>query len=423
MTVFADDPTQFDRWVRAGDTLQADPAALWWEGSAFPQRGVFGRYVAGLVDQARAARPDVTIAHHRTSVTGVKAHHDRYTIELASDACLTADILVLAVSHPPPSVPARLAAALAQGAPIIANPWQPGALDTIGPDAGVAIIGAGLTAADAVATLERRGHRGTILMVSRRGLLSRGHAFGDIAKRGFFETAPRERTALGLCRLIRDQVAQAAAEGAPWQAVFDDVRANARRLWMALPEAEQRRIVRHIRPYWDVHRFRVAPQVEAAMARLRATGALTSLAASVQGADWDGATLTLHLRPRGTSADGIISRTVGAVVVTTGPAHGSALIVNPALADLERQGLICADRVGLGLAVDADSHAVSQNGVARPSLLVAGPLARGRFGELMGLPQVSEHAATVAGVVLAYIARPVGIDTAQQPGAVAFQPG
>ncbi|PHM27661.1 hypothetical protein HGO23_04820 [Xenorhabdus budapestensis] len=38
--------------------------------------------------------------------------------------------------------------------------------------------------------------------------------------------------------------------------------------------------------------------------------------------------------------------------------------------------------------------------VSNPTLLVVGPAARGRFGELMRLPQVAEHAVTVVGEIL-----------------------
>jgi uncharacterized NAD(P)/FAD-binding protein YdhS len=416
MTVFADDPTQFDRWLREGDTLLADKAALWWDGSAFPQRSVFGRYIAGLVEAARQARRDVRIIHHRTAVTDIGVGTQGYELVLNNGGSLQADIAVLAVSHPPPSVPARLAPALAQGAPIIANPWAPGALDAIKADASVIVIGTGLTAADAIASLERRGHRGPILALSRRGLMSRGHRFGDVVKRNHFETAVPPRTARGLCAAIRDQVRSAAAQGAPWQAVFDDVRANARRLWAALPLPERRRVVRHLRPFWDVHRFRVAPQVEAAITRLRAIGQFCCMAAHVQHAHWDGVKLEVRLR-RSRSQE-ILVRETDALIVTTGPAHGSALTVNPALAALARQGLLTPDKIGLGLEVDEASHAVGMAGATSPTLFVAGPLARGRFGELMGLPQVSEHAEAVARTVAESLATP-GCVTIDQPHPVA----
>ena len=45
------------------------------------------------------------------------------------------------------------------------------------------------------------------------------------------------------------------------------------------------------------------------------------------------------------------------------------------------------------------SEAIGPSGRADPSLLISGPLARGTFGELMGLPQVTEHAFFVAGEI------------------------
>jgi uncharacterized NAD(P)/FAD-binding protein YdhS len=396
MTVFADDPTQFDRWLRARDDLQRDPAAVWQDGSAFPQRGLFGRYIAELVAEAGSGRPDVTILHHRTTAEDIAATEAGYKVRLRDGGTLHADLAVLAVSHPPPAVPGPLRGVQAAGAVVVDNPWRPGAMDAIAPDAGVLIVGTGLTMADVVSTLDRRGHRGPITVVSRRGLLSRGHAFGEIGKRNWFETCPPIHTALGLCQAVRAQVRAAALEGQPWQAVFDDIRANASRVWTCLDLAERRRLLRHLRPFWDVHRFRIAPQAEQTIARLRAGGTFRSIAASLLGGIWDGQTLRVLLHPRGTQAAHTMEIEVEAVIVTTGPAHDGAVASNPALASLALAGRIRLDAVGLGLDVDADNHAIGADEVARPTLLVAGPLARGQVGELMGLPQVSDHARRVA---------------------------
>ena len=54
------------------------------------------------------------------------------------------------------------------------------------------------------------------------------------------------------------------------------------------------------------------------------------------------------------------------------------------------------DEVGLGLRTSREGRAVDAAGRPDPTLFIAGPLARGAFGELMGLPQVANHARSVA---------------------------
>ena len=132
MTVFVDDPGQFDRWLRLGATLDADPAALWRDGSAFPQRGVFGRHIAGLVAEAAQASPRVILRHDRSTVCDVAPRPDGYALRLEDGATLRADLVILAVSHPPPAVPGPLRGAQDAGAPVIADPWRPGAARCVG---------------------------------------------------------------------------------------------------------------------------------------------------------------------------------------------------------------------------------------------------------------------------------------------------
>ncbi len=425
MTVFTDGAGDFDRWVRASGRLDDDPQAIWEGDHAFPRRGVFGRYIAKLVAEASRDHPHAPITHHRSTATDIVARPSGFAVTLASGDVLAADVVILAVSHPPPAVPATLRAALAQGAPIIADPWRHGALDALAPDAHVLIVGTGLSMADIVASLAQRGFAGRITAVSRRGLLSRGHSFAPNPGWDAFKTLTPADTARGLLLLVREQVRLASAAGVPWQAVFDDVRAHGGRIWAALPVREQRRLVRHLRPYWDVHRFRIAPQAEAAIAALRAEGRLSHIAGSLQGASWDGGSLAVTLRPRREPGRSLVLH-VDAAVVTTGPAHGDILQASGALSSLARQALVQGDPVGLGLLVDPLSRPVAADGSIRPDLFVAGPLARGRFGELMGLPQVSEHAAAVAQSAAAFLAseaegrRGAAGNDAAQHGVVAF---
>jgi uncharacterized NAD(P)/FAD-binding protein YdhS len=273
----------------------------------------------------------------------------------------------------------------------VADPWAPGALYGIDASDRVLIVGTGLTMADVVASLERKGHAGPITAISRRGQRSRAHARKPVEPYGDFLTPP-SRTALDLVRRVR----RAVRPDRPWQGLFDCLRTQGLGIWRALPLAERRRLIRHIRPFWDTHRFRIAPQVDALLDRRLASGSLDIYAASLRSADADAAGLHVSLKRRCGRTE---RRTFDAVVATTGPGHSDVLTSQPFLADLFNAGRAVVDPTGLGLPVDEKSRLLGKNG-ANGSLFVAGPLARGQFGELMGLPEVTHHAVLVANGII-----------------------
>lgn len=70
------------------------------------------------------------------------------------------------------------------------------------------------------------------------------------------------------------------------------------------------------------------------------------------------------------------------------------------MADLAAQGIVRPDAYGLGLAVDETSRTIGRGGRPADDFWIAGPLARGTFGELMGLPEVTRHAEFVASDII-----------------------
>ena len=85
-----------------------------------------------------------------------------------------------------------------------------------------------------------------------------------------------------------------------------------------------------------------------------------------------------------------------AVINTTGPSHGDILSGEGLPARMAAAGLLRRDPTGLGIETDRAGRAIAADGRGQPDLLVGGPLARGTFGELMGLPEVSRYAKAVA---------------------------
>lgn len=391
MTLLPGDDTHFERWLFATGALADDREAVTEDGRVFARRSAFGRYVDAMLRPLVAAG---RIEHRRRRVHAVTTEPGGWRVVAEDGSVLKADCVVVATTHPSPQAPAVLDRALAGHPAYIPDATVPGTLAGISRKDRVLVVGTGLTAADVITALDAAGHEGPITAVSRRGLRSRGHTLLPKEPFGDFTTSPA-RSARELLRRVRRTLEQAAGEGITWHAVFDRLRGEGGAIWRALPTAERRRLVRHLRPYWDVHRFRIAPQVEAVIDSRLSAGSLHIHAASLLGAVLrEDGTIAVAFRPRRGGQP--FEEHYDAVVVTTGPGHRAILSSQPFLETLAAAGVLQLDTVGLGLAVDDDSRAVRTNGEAAETLFIAGPLARGTFGELMGLPQVTEHALLVS---------------------------
>ena len=388
------DDRAFETWFFASGESGRDPQALGSDGRYYPRRDAFGRYVSAQIKPCLAAG---SIRHLARKIEHVGFERGHYVLGTADGRRHRADFLVIATSHPSPAPPVQLAV-LAGDPRLVADPNQPGSLSRIRPEDRVLVVGSGLGAADVVAALDSHGHRGQITVFSRRGLVSRGHAADDLEPRGDFVSHPAD-TVRALVRRIRAEIRDAAEHGSGWQAVFDALRTQGGAIWQHLPLTERQMLVRHLRPFWDVHRFRVAPQVKAISDRLVAEGRLRYLAASLAAVDYidHQSPVTISLRHRHSGA--IEESDFDAVIVTTGPAHRSIIAHQPYLQSLNGLGLIRLDDTGLGLACAWNARALDLWGATVPGLYIAGPLARGTFGELMGLPQVNEQALLVAGEI------------------------
>lgn len=395
MAVFPEDPTHFDRWLRRVGAIDADPAARVDGIGAFPRRAEFGRYVEDELLAAADHASRAELRHLRDRVVAIAQVGSGFGVALQHGSELRADVLVLATGHPateaiPPLRP------LVGHPGLITDLWADGALASVGQQDRVLIVGTGLTMADVVAGLRGRGHRAPIAAVSRRGLLPRPRTPLSVVATGDF-TEPVSRSAAVLLRRVRQAIAAQTSVGRPWEDTIDAVRAQGRAIWSALPADERRRLLRHVQPFWDVHRYQCAPQIDAVLRGNLATGMLRVLAGSVRRASRnDDGLLQVDIHPRGAPADVIESIWSDVVVACTGPAHGTAIASNPALQSLAQAGLIEPDACGLGIDVDNHGRAIGASGHAHPSLLVVGPPARGTWGELMGLPQVSTQPREVA---------------------------
>jgi uncharacterized NAD(P)/FAD-binding protein YdhS len=395
-----DDPDAFARWLAAHEVLRDDPEARLPDGRVFARRRDFGRFLADTV-RACAAMPDgSTIVHRRDAATRIEPDGAGWRVHLAGGAALPADLVIVATGNPPPRLPAFVSPAAAARRGVIANPLQTARLhDEIGRDDRVCVLGSGLTALDVLSTLVRRGQRGPVTVLSRHGL--RPHGQPTAAELPALRTpqAPFEApggplpdfiAALGpvprlrpLLRALRARVRADAAAGRPWQAAFGALRDSVWRFWPAVPEADKRQYLRHLRTWYDVHRFLSPPPNEAMVQAAVDAGQVTFVAARVMAVDLDadGRRLQVRYRPRG--RDGTVAEPFDALVNCTG-IDGSAGGANPLLQRLLAEGWLAPGPAGWGVAVDREGRAIGRDGVARDTLRVVGPPTVGVLGDPIG---------------------------------------
>jgi uncharacterized NAD(P)/FAD-binding protein YdhS len=399
MSVFAEEPGHFTHWLSATGERAADPEGESGDGWHFSRRQAFGRYVTATLRQALADAPAGTrLLHLRDRAVAIQpATADTPAqVYLEAGGAAPAARVVLAASHERPALPWRLDPETRTHPGLIRDPWTLGPLAELDPEASVAVLGTGLTMADVVTGLLARGHRGAIHAISRRGQLPRPHAAFEPKADFAAEGLPAGARA-GL-RQLRRLIAAEARAGRDWQTAVDGARARAEAAWQGWSVAEQATALRHLRAWWDVHRYRLAPQVDGRLRAARATGALTIHAGRIQAIARDGDRLTLRFRPRGETK----TRALGAdaIVNCMGPIADITRTPNPAVRSLLDTGAGTADAHRLGLQVDAGYRLIDAAGNADAHLRAVGPLTRGVFWEVVGVPELSAHCRRLAEITL-----------------------
>lgn len=368
MSAWAGDPDHFARRFEAegGDR------------HAFAQRRLFGRYLGELLEEAVAdGRTELV---HSTAVGAMRVD-GRWRVELDDGSGVEADAVALAIGNQEPE---PLRAFARAGKAFIANPWGEDAKAAVaelarsGGDA--LLVGTGLTMVDVVLSLDSAGHQGNILALSRRGQMPRSH--------GDYEPAPVEADQLphgrvgAIWRWLRRR---SAAHG--WRAAVDSLRPHSHRLWQSLDLKQQQRFLRHARPWWDVHRHRIAPEVAATVHRLIAEGRLRVMAGRVISSAESRGGIDVDIRRRGEDRVEQLSFTFA--FNCTGPLHAIDRTRDPLLRTLLDSGQARPDRLGMGLEVNANSRAAER-------LWALGPLTKGRYWEIIAVPDIREQAAEVA---------------------------
>jgi uncharacterized NAD(P)/FAD-binding protein YdhS len=383
MTALADEPEHFVQWLACNGSGFGR--------TDFVPRAIYGQYLQDLLaDTVHRSTGRLQIV--RGDVFAIRHENDGVELDLEGQPPLRARKAVLATGHRPPST---------DSGAYRGNPWHDEAIAGLPADASVLLIGTSLTMIDVLISLLERGHKGPILALSRRGLLPHSHPPAPIltpeADTGdLFTGSLSQRTARFRAKL---------RAGLGWPGLMQLLRPHNNEMWRGLDLDQRKRFLRHLRPWWDIHRHRVAPQIGALIDAARTRGQLSIIAGRIEIDRTTDEAVKVTIVRRGSDVGE--NRSFDRVVDCRGPRNEVDVHV-PLHAQLVGSGLLRPDPLNQGFDVAAGEALVARDGKPSDRLFVLGPPTRGRYTEIVAIPDIRLQAAEVADELIGALQDPSG---------------
>ncbi|KAF1685079.1 pyridine nucleotide-disulfide oxidoreductase [Pseudoxanthomonas broegbernensis] len=387
-----DQPAEFARWLNL--TRRAE--------ESFLPRLVYGEYLYSRLQSAA----QVSLAGFnqvQQEAVAVDREGGAFRVMLADGSDFLTDRVVLAVGTLPPQRLQGVGPRLLVDPAYVAWPWQRNlrgadALADVPDDARVLIVGTGLTMADTVVTLRRRGHHGPITALSRHGLLPHPH----LAEPGLpIALPPAVLHALNGAdvRALLRALRSLAPVVPDWRSLVDALRPSLQGYWKTLPDEQRGRFLRHLRSYWEVVRHRLAPSLHEELEQLRGEGRLRLRAGRLLRARRGEAAVEVLIRERG-QAHASAER-YDVLVRATGLDTDIERTSHPLVSQLRDAGTVSADPHGLGLRATPQFEVLDRHGAPVRGLYCLGPLLRGQLWEITAVPELRVAARHLAEHLLA----------------------
>lgn len=393
MSALADDPDSFLRFCR-----ERMPGISPY---SFVTRKSYGDYLAALLDAAgRDCPAGLSLQQVCGEVRRLQPQGAGAIVGLASGEVIPADHVVLACGHFPPRDPQGVAPAAGAGL-YQRDPWAGSPCGLAGKGRPVLLLGSGLTALDVAVDLLRRRPQSHVYMLSRRGLQPLSHrlqcgglpvphdVFGRLQG-----MPPTIRAYLREIRRQDRQLAGSARPGPDWRDLIAALRPHTPDLWSRLPEVERRRFLRHVQPFWDVHRHLAAPESHQRFLDGLASGSIRHVAGRIASIEVCGELLRVNVRLR--AGRGSESLEVGGIVNCTGPNPDLRKVSDSLIVRLREAGHVLPDPHGIGLSVDERLAVRDMQGGVLPWLSYIGPMLKARFWEATAVPELRQHARSLA---------------------------
>jgi uncharacterized NAD(P)/FAD-binding protein YdhS len=347
-------------------------------------------YLQDLLLQTIPSGVGSSFRHIRAEAIAIGTDPDGVSLSLKGGTTVRAKRAVLALGNPASSpCPGVTRHGLEESWHL--SPWFGDALRVRFAGERVLLVGTGLTAVDSAIALHSQEMPCAVHMLSRRGILPQVH---KLAVPVSMPPLLRNRGNLRLLlRELRGHIEDARQADGCWRAIVDALRPVSNEIWQQLRVAERKRFIRHLKPYWESHRHRLAPEIRARLDAYRASGSLRVIAGRIQAVRSHEGSSQVRL---GLKGGGEHLLEVDRIISCTGIQENYSNSRRPLIRSLVESGAACANDLGIGFRTDV--HGALVDAALTPSsvLFTLGPPRRGELFESTAVPEIRAQAEALA---------------------------
>lgn len=409
MGIDPDKPDEFYQWLKKSESIWRNMDSSYHEipldPEAYYPRMIYSRYIQGRFNEATllAEQKGISFVTHFLEIETIKLGDGRLELLAKEDQSFDADWAILATGIPPVKGFVFESEARLSELGYIKNIWgDPKTLflkkDLQEINRRAVIIGSGLTAVDAVLSLEQAGFQGSIDVISRSGQFPFAHSKHHKQEWVIEKILPNE-SCLQLFRALRKEWSDFLLTGKDWREFVDALRPHTVALWKGLGITGKKQFLRLLFSNWNRLRHRMSPESGEIILNLfesfrlkKIAGTLTNVESNVKGK------LLVAYLPRGDQAP---RQTEADLVINcTGPQYLLSKRKDTLLKNLLEDGLVLSDPLGKGLKTDGKERLQGKTG---GRLFALGAHLFGENLETVAVPEIRMQAASIVKDILASI--------------------
>jgi len=392
MSLFPENPNHFVDWWKSNEKNYFYLGESYDENSFFP-RFIFGDYLESTLNsniQTKSTNKEFfTINDEVVDATKIES---QWKIKLSSGAELIVDNLILATGNIPPGNPSYLAKEVLDSKRYLHNPWDDSLFESIQLNESLGILGSGLSMVDVIMTLKRKNFQGKIVSFSRSGKLPKVHSKLDQMNPTPFPTLKGNTNED--VHLIQNWIRE--NEGISDVHLMNVIRPFTSEIWKSWDGKNQRRFIRHVRPFWESFRHRIPSESMAIISEWIHLGKLTFLKARIQSSKLENDSIEIStLEPNNKFGSYRFDRLINC----TGPDTKLKEVKSDLYNNLKKKGYITQSENGIGFVTGNLGQVKTKEGKFLENLYCLGPLRKNELWESTALREIRDQVIKLTSVI------------------------